>query len=284
MPLYNDRLYASEAPELTLLNRSFRFGDGLFETIRIYHGQPLLLDAHLRRLRRGMELLQLDFPGPDWEVQLRQGIARLLAHHQIDGHGKLRLHVFRSGEGAYTPLSDAPHTLIEAHALKEDFFASDLPLHLTDCTTIPLHPGPLAGIKTANALPYILAGRHARATGFDDAVLYCEQQVAETSRANIFYVSQQRVFTPPLSTGCLDGIMRRQVIDLCERLRIPCQEKKFRGRDLYQADEIFVTNSLRGIQAVTCYRDRDFAPSQLALTGFLRQCLRQTLDAMVRQR
>ncbi|RMG72479.1 MAG: hypothetical protein D6722_05365, partial [Bacteroidetes bacterium] len=231
MRILNGHLYPDEAPECRLLNRSFRFGDGLFETIRIYRGRPLFLDAHLHRLQQGMALLQIHPEAPDWEAKIRASIQQLLAHNQIDRHGKLRLHVYRDGEGAYTPMSDTAAYVMEAYALKEDFFASDVPLRLTDYRELLLQPGPLAAVKTANALPYVLAGRYARQQGYDDALLYSGPQVAESSRANLFVVQQQRVFTPPLSAGCLDGIMRRQVIDLCERLRIPCQEKGLKARD-----------------------------------------------------
>ena len=247
MLIVNGKLVEAGAPELTLLNRSFKYGDGLFETLRVYNGKILLLDNHLTRLVKGMSILRFDFEPQFFLPKIQEELAKLLVVNQINEHGRIRLQVYRSGAGTYKPIEDEPFYLLEGYSLKTDYFAHNAPLSLTDYPDFPLSYNLLSGCKTSNALPYIMAATHARDTGFDEALLFHGKYIAEASSANLFIVHQQKIITPPLTDGGLNGVMRNQVLSLAARLKLVCQEKRLKPKDLRQADEIFLTNAVRGM-------------------------------------
>jgi len=281
MLILNGQKLEPGAPEITLLNRSFKYGDSLFETIRVYNGQALFLIYHLERLLAGMKVLKFDFEPEAFRALIQQEIDRLIALNQVDKHGYVRLQVYRAGAGAYTPIQNKPYYLMEAQSFKDDPFQGTAPQQLVAYQELSLHFDALSPFKTGNALPYVLAGIHAREQGVDDAVLFNQKEVADTAGANIFIIRQQKIFTPPLSSGCLDGVMRRQLFLLCKEIKVPLEAKKLKIKDLRQADEIFLTNSVRGIIPVSRFEDTVWT-GDAALTQFLRQCLQQFVSEKIK--
>lgn len=275
MIILNGKLYEPGAPEASALNRSFKYGDGLFESIRIHQGKPIFLVQHLVRLVSGMKVLKMKFHEDEFQAKIREEITRLTDINGIQKEGRVAVHVYRSGEGKYAPLRHEPYYLLEGYSLKDDLYNSSTSVTLTAFHDIPLVHSVLSPFKTANALPYVLGAIHAESTGFDDAVLFCDGYVADTAGANIFVVKSQKIQTPPLSSGIVDGIMRRQVLLLAEELRLSISEKKLKPRDLNQADEIFLTNSIRGIVSVRQWEDMAFDTRNSGITSFLKKCLAQ---------
>ena len=273
MLILNGQLYEAGAPELSLLNRSFKYGDGLFESIRIYNGRALFLAAHLERLMKGMQRLQFEFDPETFAQTLQEEIGRIVEVNAMEQHGRIRLHVYRAGGGAFLPLDLKPYYLVEAYSLKTNYYKTPHPITLADFHEISLSGNPLSGIKTANSLPYVLGAISAQKKGFDEALMFHGNRVAETHQANIFMVKQRKVFTPSLKSGCLEGIMRGHIFRFCEELKLVCKEKNLKAKDLLGADEIFVTNTIRGIRSVRQYEDRTFDPQQAPITTFLQNCL-----------
>jgi branched-subunit amino acid aminotransferase/4-amino-4-deoxychorismate lyase len=275
MLILNGRPIQANAPELSLLNRSFKYGDGLFESLRLFEGKVLFWEDHLQRLFTGMKRLKFQFEPEAFQQTLQDALHKLLSINQLDGAGRLRMHVYRAGGGAYLPLEHRPFYLLEGYALKSEPYESHLPLSLTDYTDLSLHFDLLSGIKTANSLPYVMAAQHAREQGFDEALLYCGAYVSEASAANLFVVKNKKVYTPPLAHACLDGVMRKQVFRLCQELKIPIQEKGIKAKELSQADELFLTNTIRGIVGVRQYQDWQFDTRRAGITSLLRRSLFQ---------
>ncbi|MEL6589105.1 MAG: aminotransferase class IV [Bacteroidota bacterium] len=281
MLILNGQVLEAGAPEITLLNRSFKYGDSLFETIRVYQGKALFLLYHLERLTAGMKVLKFQFSKESFQDHIREEIDRLLALNQVSNHGYIRLQVYRSGAGAYTPIQHEPYYLMEAQSFKDDPFQAPSSLQIVAYRELGLRYDVVSRFKTGNALPYVLAGIYAREQGADDAVLFQDKEVADTAGANLFIVKQQKLFTPPIESGCLDGVMRRQLFLLCQELRVPLQAKKLKHKDLLQADEIFLTNSVRGIMPVSRYEDVVWE-GDAPLTQFLRKCLRQYVEGKIK--
>jgi len=121
----------------------------------------------------------------------------------------------------------------------------------------------------------VLAARHARQTDHDEAVLLSGEQVAEAASHNLFQITQRKLITPPLSLGGLPGIMREVVMQVAREVKIPVVEKKFRLRDLRQADEVFLTNVIRGIQPVGRLDRHRYPEAPGPMTRFLQNCLTQ---------
>lgn len=255
-------------------NRSFKYGDGLFESIRIYRGMPLFWNAHRTRLQRGMDLLHMAYDVDHFFNDLHRDIFRAIDAQDIS-NGRLRIHVFRSGAGTYRPATNSIEVLIEIAALKTDFFHKPQSVKLTDYRGMSLVKNHLSGLKTANALTYILASQHAQSEGWDDAILFSGDQIAETSAANIFFFSQKKLYTPPLSSGCLAGVMREKILELAQSLKIDVDERPIRWKVLLQADEIFLTNAIKGIMPVTQINAQPFPEPNGSMTAFLGRSLLQ---------
>jgi branched-chain amino acid aminotransferase len=126
-----------------------------------------------------------------------------------------------------------------------------------------------------------MAARYARSKGYDDAVMYAQGKVSETSRANLFIVKNKRIITPPLSSCCLYGVMRRQLFKLCFELKVNIRESNLSQKDLLEADEMFLTNSVRGIIPVGSYLSRNYQPGYGPISGFLQQSMERFLLAEI---
>lgn len=280
MVILNGRLFEPGAPEVSLLNRSFKYGDGLFETIRVFRGNLLFMNDHFRRLTRGMHILGLEVE-PDWLNQVRADLRRSLLANGIDDHGRVRLHVYRSGVGAYAPVEDTPYYLIESYSLKEDSYQQAGGISIGVYPDWHLTPNPLSGCKSANALPYVLAARYARVQGWDESLMLGPNGLAEASSSNLFIIRHQQLITPAEDSGCLPGVMRQVVMRVAREVRIPVKEKRISHRDLNQADEVFLTNVVRGIQPVAQIAGRKRNIVNWPLTTFLQNSLYQYVENLM---
>ncbi|MEM6763792.1 MAG: aminotransferase class IV [Bacteroidota bacterium] len=275
MLILNGQLVSESSAEATILNRGFKYGDALFETIRVYQKQIPLLTLHLDRLIRGMYVMKYDFHEGDFRRMMKQELYKAIAVNEIENHAKLRLQVYRAGEGTYTPLQKSPRFIIETYALRNDPFQQSRPISLGSFQEYELSKHPLSGIKTVNATIYILAGLHAMESGVDESLLYHQGKIAETHISNLFLVKQKKLITPPLETGCLDGVMRRKLMELCLTLSVPVEERLFKDSLIKQADEVFVTNSIKGIVPVDEFQNIRWDISRCTMIPFLRRCLEQ---------
>ena len=245
---FNTRFVDGPEEVNILQNRAFRFGDAIFETILIKEGKPNFLSDHLERMVDGMEILGFEFDTAIWIPKITAQLGRTLVQNDIQDFARARITVFRSGEGAYLPTTNVPSFLIEVSKLPGDPWTMT-PFHKIGVFHhVPIAPSPLTRIKSANALPYILAAKFAQQNGWDDALLRSSDgYIIEGSMANIFVVHAGTVFTPPVFGGCLPGIMRKQIIRVLKEKQVNITEKHLTVLDLNVADEVFLCNSIRGI-------------------------------------
>lgn len=266
----NNESIEDDSPKIALYTYAFKYGDGLFETIRVYKGKILHLNEHLTRLFTGMYYLKYRFHEEKFQNDIEMAIFRMIDLHQLY-HARLRLQVFR--RESILPAE----FMIEAESI-EDYFTTTLPYSLTSYRLMPLHFSPVSGFKTSYRLPYQLANMYAKEKGFDEAILWSTESAAETSNHNLFIVKKKHIYTPPLQAGCLNGIMRMQIIRLCQKLEIPLSETHISEKDLQNADEIFLTNALRGIIPVWRYEDIAWENPQYHITNYLKQNFLQILE------
>lgn len=218
------------------------YGDGLFETVRVEHGQALLWERHWARLSAGCEALLLPAPHPAWTAKfLRQEIERTAEAVGMGGACRARLHVYSATDNMLCfTIACAP--LPDAHPDG---------LRLGISTKATKDPGPLAHLKTCNALPYRVAARESVAAGWDDAVLLNTAGcVVETTKSNIFLVLDGTVFANTPAEGCIAGVMRAQVIEWMQEWGLQNQESSLTVEMLKGADAVFLTNAVRRVQAV----------------------------------
>lgn len=249
---------AAEVP-ITVANRSFRYGDGLFETLRLRHGSPVFPGDHLQRLNNGMQILGLS-PLPVNADEINNIILELARQNQLSG-ARVRIVVFRTGGGTYQPLSDKPELLITAEAIPaDDYVLNTKGLKLGMYQENRKFTGTLGAIKSASALLYVLAGRFARINGFDEALILNQHgRICEAVSSNVFLVMPDgTVRTPSEPEGPLPGVMRRNLISIMNEASIPVVEEQITEADILQAEEVFLTNSVQGLQWVLSYRNRRY--------------------------
>lgn len=227
------------------------FGDGAFETIHVWKGHPLFLSEHLRRLRDAAYALSLRLPLPVEELS-KVVIEQARLHH----HARLKILLYRKGEGTYTPPTTEGQIRIGVTELPPTPFPLGKPQRVVIFPTGFTVATPWSGYKLLSAVSYVQAAAYAQAQAADDAiVLSAEGYLAETSRANLFFWDGEKLCTPALRTGCVRGILRTQVLQAARELHLPIAEGLYTPQALLEAHEAFTTNVIQGIVPILGVRD-----------------------------
>ena len=253
---FNGHLLPSDEISIAANDRGFLYGDSLYETIRIHASQPFLWELHTKRLIAGAEVigLKLPFSGEDLYGQTKKLIERNKETDCV-----VRLMVSRGiGERGYgTTGLETPTTLITTHPLPD---RQTKPITIVTTSARVAKEDPLAQIKSGNKLTSILAKRLAKQSNADDGlILNSDRNVTETSSANIFWIQDGILRTPPKSDGVLPGTTRHLVIDLATALGQAPREQSVSSGALKKAEAVFVTSAATGIRAVGQV-DRDALP------------------------
>jgi branched-chain amino acid aminotransferase len=256
---FNGFLYKEDEKIFSIKNRGFRYGDGLFESIRIIDGQPCYLDDHFARLIKGMKVLKMRSANLSFK-KIENQIIKLIEKNHIKRGGRIRLTVFRSGDGLYTPENEKKSYVIEIKPLKENLFVLNkkgLAIDIFNEHKRPINT--LSQIKTTNNIPNVLAGVFVKDSELDDCIVLNEHgRIAEALSSNIFLYKNNNIYTPSIDEGCMEGIMRKQIIRIAKELNINVVEGMVNGSMLLQADELFLTNAITGIQWVASYRQKRY--------------------------
>jgi len=205
----------------------------------------------------------------------------LLRANNIAAGGRIRITVWRESQGAYLPVSDHSEVLIEVQPLESNTYIDNAPCRLAIYPHHRIAPSITSSFKTTSALPYVLAARYAREKGVDDSLLLgAGLQVVETTRSNIFIVKNKVLYTPPLTSGCLPGVMRRVVMDMAREHGIPCFELTLIPSFFVDASEVFLTNSLTGITPVARIGEIRFngVENQYTMCDFFSKMLSRKTD------
>lgn len=247
--------------QVNFSSRAFRFGDSLFESIKVANTKPLFLEKHLNRLMVSLPVLKMETIVPIDINNVTLYIERLLKSNRFFGGCRLRLTIFRDGSGFYLPETNKAHVLVEAFQLESPFFEVN-----TKGLKVDVYPdikkaiNPLSGIKSGNALLYILASEWCRENGLDDCIILNESgNVCEATSSNIFIYRKNALLTPSLDEGCVAGIMREAVIEKATENGITVYDDTYITRnELLSAEEIFLTNAIKGIQPVLAYQNKRY--------------------------
>lgn len=243
----NARL-VKELPEgLALVQRGLFYADALFESIRVLGGRIPLLRPHWERLLRGMRLMHYQIP-PHWSAEYFE--KEILK--SVSVNARVRLTVWRSPGGLYLPENDAPQFLITSQAMESDVFSwHDEGIRTGLCESVRLPVDSLSGVKTLNAARYVAAAREAQERGWDEGILLnASGRICEATSSNVFWFENGRLYTPPLSDGCVTGVLRDLLLALTKAAGWPICEKTAVFDDILAADEVFLTNAVRGIRWV----------------------------------
>lgn len=244
----NNQFLPANKANIAINDRGFLLGDGLFETMRIYNGNPLFLTEHWERLQQSAKILDISLHLSKTEI--KKIILELLEHNRLSGlDAVVRITLTRgSGERGLSFTKKVKPTLMVTTFI---FQPINIPCKLV-VSKIPRNEfSPLSNIKSLNYLDNILANQYAVKMNADDALmLNTAGNVASTTSANIFMIKNNTIFTPKISDGILPGIMRAHIIKKCADLNFEVFEKTFNLDHLKTANEIFISNSLIGIRVV----------------------------------
>jgi branched-chain amino acid aminotransferase len=259
--IFNDHLIKREQAVVPIDQRAVRFADGLFETMRAFALEIPLLSLHYRRLIKGMTLLGMETHNFPSEKQLADNIARLIKSNKHFNGARVRLSVYRKGDGLYTPETNSVDYYIETFSLSSNEFQLNTKGKTIDVYTEMVKPvHPLFSFKSSQSQLYILASLWAKQQSLDDAVLMNPNgNLVEATSSNFFMVMENKLYTPPLSDGCMEGVMRKAMIDTyIPALGMAFSEQSLTPDMLLSADEIFLTDAVHGVQWVLAYKNRRF--------------------------
>ena len=241
-------------------NRAFQYGDGFFETIRVSNGIPQHLNLHWNRVEKSLEAHKIEKP-IDWNMHSWQAALESLCQaNLVEAGGRLRVSFFRMAGGRYTPQTNALEWVAEVEPLNGNLYALN-----ENGLAVDVYPdmkklnGPLANFKNTSALLYVQASLWAREKGLDDALITnTSHSIIESTRSNLFLVSNRVLYTPGLESGPIGGVMRAAVINLALEEGYKVYECNISPGEMLRADELFLTNAVRGIQWVGSYRTKRY--------------------------
>ena len=257
---FNGEILDSDS-QLKFSNRSFLYGDGVFETLKVLNNKILFFEDHYFRLLASMRIIRMQIPMSFTLEYLENQVLALVNQQNLQDSARVRLTVFRNEGGFYAPTDNSVSFVIQAGALTNksyvmanQFFEVDLYKDFVVAKQL------LSTLKTNNKMIQITASIFAQENQLDACLLINEDKnVIEAANGNLFMLLNSQLITPPLSEGCLNGIMRKQVLQLAkDHTNFEVIEKEISPFDLQKADELFVTNVIAGIQPITKYRKKEF--------------------------
>lgn len=242
-------------------NRSFLYGDGVFETLKIVDSKILFFESHYFRLMSSMRIMRMKIPMHFTMEFLEQQILQLAQENATASSARVRITVYRNDGGYYTPTDATVSYVIQTTPLDTKAY-----IHATSSFEVELYKDFYVGkqllstLKTTSKTIQVLAAVYAQENGYASCLLLNESKnVVEGISGNLFMKLDNKLITPPLSEGCLNGIMRNQVIRLAKNMEgLEVVEEPISPFDLQKADELFLTNVIQGIQSITNYRKKAF--------------------------
>ncbi len=256
---YNGRFFADDEAVLPADNRSYRYGDGLFETMKMVNGNIVLANLHFERLMGSLEILKISLPKLITSGMLKKEIIDLYQKNNLVNSARVRLSVSRGNGGLYDGDNEFQY-LIEcwplensAYKLNENGLIIDIfPDARKSCDKF-------SNLKSANFLAYAMAAIWAKENKLNEAlVLNSYERICDATTANIFWVKDNKVFTPPLSEGCVAGVMRRYLLENLQGAGYSFQELESGIDNLEDADEVFLTNAIYGIKWVKQFQGKKY--------------------------
>lgn len=262
----NGRIVPEEQAVLSVFDRCFCYGDGLFETIRVFNGRPFRWAQHLDRLNRGAAYLKIGVPFTPQEL-------RKFADELIKGNALpdclIRIQVSRgNGPRGYSPTgADQPVVVMSLHeAPPWDLKAPSQYRVIFSEYRLAAH-NPITAFKTADRLINVLAKAEAEAAGADDAILInTNGEVVCSTSGNLFWVHKDTLYTTPSGHSSLPGITRAVVLEICQALALPTGKRVIKPENLLRSEGLFITNSVRGIIPVAYINDEPVRESSMLET------------------
>lgn len=256
---FNGEIVRAQQPMLTVSNRGFRYGDGLFESMRYMKGELRFPELHLDRLRKGMRMLKLEGYSQIDRYFLKEKTEELVRKNKIGADARVRLIVFRGGDGLYSPVSNKMAYVLQATKSEQLQYGEGrgLIIDVFNDHTKPVNN--LSELKTCNSMLYVLAGIFKNQHRLDEVIILNQSGfLCEALTSNVFIVYNKQIYTPALSEGCIGGVMRQVVMRIIKENDMPLVEAQISPEILNEAEEIFLTNATFGIRWVMGYNRKRY--------------------------
>ncbi|MBL6646535.1 MAG: aminotransferase class IV [Flavobacteriaceae bacterium] len=257
----NGTLLSGASPSLTADNRGFLYGDAVFETIKHTGQKALFLEDHYFRLMASMRIFGMEIPLEFTLDFFEQEFLRTIKGQSVTAPAwRVRLTVYRAEGGRYMPVNNNVNFLIQSEPLDQLKYPQPNDNYVVDLyKDFYVQASMLSNLKSNNKALQVLGSVFAQRQDLQNCILINDRkEVTEALNGNIFLVFGNELHTPPLNSGCLDGIMRKQLMAMADKLSLKVEERAITPFELQRADELWVTNTITGITPVVQYRRKTY--------------------------
>lgn len=243
-------------------NRGFLYGDAVFETFKFANNKILFLEDHYFRLMASMRIVRMEIPMNFTMEYFEEQLLTTLSANKFVNKARIRMTVFRNEGGFYLPATKSVSFLIQVFPIQNQEYTIDTNAYEVDLfKDYVVTKQLLSTLKTTNKMINVVGSIFANENNLQNCLLLNnEKNVVEALNGNLFMLTNSKLSTPPISDGCLNGIMRKQVLEIAKKLEnIEVFEESISPFDLQKADELFITNVITGIQPITKYRKKEYS-------------------------
>lgn len=257
---YNGEILSSDL-NLSNSNRAFLYGDGVFETLKVVNNKVLFIEDHYFRLMASMRIVRMQIPNNFTLEYMEEHIVNTAKASNCSDAARVRFTVFRNDGGYYLPETRSVSFIIQASPINEVKYSfSDAPYEVDLYKDFFITKQLLSTIKTTNKMINVTGSIFADENDLQNCILLNnEKNVVEALNGNLFMLMGDKLITPTIEDGCLNGIMRKQILGIAKKIKtIEVLEATISPFDLQKADELFITNVIAGIQPITKYRKKEY--------------------------
>lgn len=259
---FNGKLFSEEKGIFNYSNRGLKYGDALFETVRCINGTIFFWEDHYFRLMASMRILRMEIPMEFTLEFLEEEIIKTVAENGFEAKpARVRLTVFRNEGGLYNPTTNEVSFVIETSSLESPFYLiAEESYEVELFKDYFVNKDMLSNLKTTNKILNVVASVYAKENGYNNCLLINnDKQVVEVINGNLFLIKENVIKTPPLDDGCLNGIIRKKLMEIIDSTEdYQLLEESISPFELQKADELFITNSIQGIRPIYKYRKKEY--------------------------
>ncbi len=257
--LLNGKIFSLDQPGISIESRALRYGEGIFETIRMHQGKMPFFKMHMERMFAGMETLQLKpppFTGPE---KIQQQIESLVSKNKSGQHARVRISCLGKEGGVWDRTDAHADIIIQTWSLPDNYREFNTNGLIVDiCMNARKSADILSNLKSNNYLPYLYAANEGRKLKVNDMLLLnYNEYIVDSTIANVFVVKDNIILTPMLEDGPVAGVMRRWILETLSG-DFSIREQHISINDLLNADEVFLTNAAFGLRWVQRIKDNEY--------------------------
>ena len=241
-------------------NRAFLYGDAVFETLIIFNDKILFWEDHYFRLMSSMRIIRLDIPDKYTPEFFKENIIKIHNNISQTGNSRIRINIYRSSGGKYKPEKNTPSFIISCESINYNTYKLNKGHYEVDLyKDYYLDNQLISSIKSNNKIINVVASIYASENGFNNCILLNKDKlVSEFINSNLFIIKDEKIYTPTLKSGCLNGVLRKNLFKILSSSSFELCEQDLSTFDITQSDEIFGTNIAQGIFSVTKFRKKNY--------------------------